>query len=86
MLHAGARVKLCCPQCKSQTFELSETIEEVFHFEVVEGVMPADASDRSAGAILHLSAQCRKCGHRWKPRAKALDQVIDNQGDNDATH
>lgn len=78
MLHAGARVKLCCPKCKSQTYELSETIEEVYHFAVIDGVMPADASDRSPGEILGLSAQCRKCGHSWKPRAKALDQVIEN--------
>lgn len=78
MLLPGDRVKLRCPKCKSSTFELAETCEEIHYIDVIDGVVPDKVTDKVAGDILGTKATCRCCGHAWTPRAKSLDSVDQN--------
>lgn len=75
-VYAGQRVNLKCPTCKSTNFELTETMEENVIYEVVDGVLPAEATDHQAGGALGLSAWCCQCRHEWRPRAKLLGDVV----------
>ena len=74
--YAGERVKLKCPACRSASFELTETMEENVIYEVVDGVMPQCATDHEPGGGISLSAICSECGHKWRPRATLLSEVI----------
>lgn len=76
MSFAGERVTLRCPACRATSFLLTETMEELVHYEIVDGVMPDAATDHEVGGAIRLDAVCRKCGHAWAPRAKLLGQVI----------
>jgi len=61
-MYAGRRLKMRCPRCKGNSFELFETYEEAVAFTVEAGVMPESATDHIPGSIIGLSAKC----HTWR--------------------
>ena len=73
---AGQSVKLRCPNCRSASLQLVETIEEHVIYDVVNGVMPQEATDHEAGSAIGLAAECAKCSHKWRPRATLLSEVL----------
>ncbi len=75
-IYAGKGVKIRCPKCRSESFVLTETIEEHVLYEVTEGKMPDCATDHIPGGVLGLSAECNACNHVWKPRGRALGDVV----------
>lgn len=75
---AGKRVTLRCPKCKSTNFQLTEVVEENVIYEVVNGVMPANATDHEPGCGICLAARFSGCGHEWKPRATLLGNVVED--------
>lgn len=75
-IYEGKEVRIRCPKCRSESFVLTETIEEHVFYEVTAGKMPSCALDHQPGMVLGLSARCSACNHIWKPRGRSLDDVV----------
>lgn len=69
---ADARVFIKCPKCKSESFELYETFEEIEIREVVDGWLPKERIDHEAGGRLSASCRCSRCVHKWQLRSGGL--------------
>lgn len=76
-----ARILIKCPKCKSNSFELCETFEEIEIREVVDGWLPKERIDHETGGRLSVSCRCSECDHKWQLRATglaALDAAEEN--------
>lgn len=61
-----------CPACRSNSFELTETLEENEIREVRDGILLEERVDHEAGGHIGWFARCA-CGHSWVPRASSIE-------------
>lgn len=62
-----------CPRCRSTSFELVETFEEIETRQVRNGAVSRQ-SDHTPGSLLSTECSC-KCGHSWVPRQSTLEAL-----------
>ena len=68
-----------CPKCGSRTIVITETIEAMTAFQVVDGRLNReDGIHDFGGWIGRLIGDCSKCGHGWKFRrgATQIEDVV----------
>lgn len=65
-----------CPRCKSQTYDVLETVSVIDTHEVREGVIVATHGGDPVGTT-KTEGRCLKCGHTWVFR-RAHDWMTPN--------
>ena len=66
--------KIKCPKCKSNTLNLIETWNAYIEFEQIEGEIIAPLYNIQTGDPTGVSAECQRCGYKWKTRLIQIPQ------------